>query len=55
MKSILRSKRRKLALEGTWGRATATERGRVLMRIGEKVLDNTEELASLKRATRVSR
>src|SRR3954470_5962319 len=32
------------ALEGAWGRMTATERGRVMMRISQKVLDNVDEL-----------
>ena len=35
------------ALAGKWGRFTATERGRVLMKLGQKVLDNAEELAQL--------
>ncbi|NNL19497.1 MAG: aldehyde dehydrogenase family protein [Boseongicola sp.] len=35
------------ALEGAWGRATAAERGRVLARIGQLVLENTEHLAEL--------
>ena len=35
------------ALAGPWGRFTATERGRVLMKLGQKVLDNAEELARL--------
>ena len=35
------------ALQGKWGRFTATERGRVLMKLGQKVLDNAEELARL--------
>jgi aldehyde dehydrogenase (NAD+) len=35
------------ALAGAWGRLTATDRGRIMMRIGEKVLDNAEELAKL--------
>ena len=33
------------SLAGEWGRYSATERGRLLMEIGEKVLDNIEELA----------
>jgi len=35
------------ALDGPWGRMTATERGRVLERIGEAVLANEDELALL--------
>ena len=35
------------ALAGHWGRFTATERGRVLTKLGQKVLDNAEELALL--------
>ena len=35
------------ALAGDWGRATAAERGRVLARIGQLVLENTEHLAEL--------
>ena len=35
------------AQSGAWGRATAAERGRILMRIAQKVLDNAEELAKL--------
>ena len=35
------------ALDGPWGRMTATERGRVLVRIGEAVLANEDELARL--------
>ncbi|MGJ8585753.1 MAG: aldehyde dehydrogenase family protein [Marinosulfonomonas sp.] len=35
------------ALNGEWGRATAVERGRILTRIGQKVLEKTEELARL--------
>jgi aldehyde dehydrogenase (NAD+) len=35
------------ALAGAWGRLTATERGRVLLRIGRAVLDRAEELAQL--------
>ena len=35
------------ALSGEWGRATAAERGRVLARIGQLVLENTEHLAEL--------
>jgi aldehyde dehydrogenase (NAD+) len=35
------------ALEGEWGRLTATERGRILAKLGQKVADNAEELAIL--------
>ena len=35
------------ALDGDWGRMTATERGRVLMKIGNSVLDHADELAQL--------
>lgn len=35
------------ALDGPWGRLTATERGRILMRIGEAVLAHEDELARL--------
>ena len=35
------------ALSGEWGRLTATERGRILTRIGQAVLDRAEELAVL--------
>ena len=35
------------ALAGNWGRFTATERGRVLMKLGQKILDHSEELARL--------
>lgn len=35
------------ALTGPWGRMTATERGRVLVRIGQSVLDHADELARL--------
>ena len=35
------------ALDGDWGRHTAAERGRVLLRLGQTVLDNAEELAQL--------
>ncbi|MGB5865420.1 MAG: aldehyde dehydrogenase family protein [Sulfitobacter sp.] len=35
------------AFDGPWGRATAVERGRVLMKIGALVLENTDELAKL--------
>ena len=35
------------ALDGAWGRLTATERGRILQRFGELILKNNEELAQL--------
>ena len=35
------------ALDGAWGHMTATERGRVLMKIGQGVLDHADELARL--------
>jgi cell division protein ZapE len=35
------------ALDGPWGRMTATERGRVLVTIGEMVLGHEEELAQI--------
>lgn len=35
------------ALDGPWGRLTATERGRLLVKIGEAVLAHDEELAQL--------
>jgi len=35
------------ALSGAWGRMTATERGRVLSRLAQKIADNAEELAQL--------
>ncbi|BDB27274.1 aldehyde dehydrogenase family protein [Cupriavidus sp. P-10] len=35
------------ALQGDWSRMTATERGRILSRIGELVLANIDELAQL--------
>lgn len=35
------------ARHGEWGRWTQTERGRLLMKIGEKVLENREELAGI--------
>jgi aldehyde dehydrogenase (NAD+) len=35
------------ALDGPWGRMTATERGRVLLKIGETVLGHAEELAQI--------
>lgn len=35
------------ALKGAWGRMTATERGRILLRLGQLILDNNEELAQI--------
>ena len=35
------------ALAGAWGRMTATERGRVLSRLAQKIADNAEDLAQL--------
>lgn len=35
------------ALNGEWGTLSATERGRILVRIGNKVLDNMDELAAI--------
>lgn len=35
------------ALAGDWGRLPAVERGRLLLRAGERVLERTEELAAL--------
>ena len=35
------------ALTGTWGCMNATERGRVLVRIGQQILDHAEELSQL--------
>lgn len=35
------------AVNGDWGRKTATERGRVLVQIGSKVLENIDELAEI--------
>jgi aldehyde dehydrogenase (NAD+) len=35
------------ALDGDWGKTSALERGRILMRLGQKVIDNAEELAQL--------
>ncbi|MGB7244757.1 MAG: aldehyde dehydrogenase family protein [Sulfitobacter sp.] len=35
------------ALQGDWGRMTALERGRILTRIGQKVLDHVDALADL--------
>jgi aldehyde dehydrogenase (NAD+) len=36
--------------EGPWSRMTATERGRLMMRLGEKIADHAEELAQLEAA-----
>ena len=38
------------ALEGMWGRMTAVERGRILSRIGQRVLDRVDMLAELEAA-----
>ncbi|MCP5380846.1 MAG: aldehyde dehydrogenase family protein [Kordiimonadaceae bacterium] len=35
------------ALDGEWGRMTATQRGRILTKIGEKILENVDELTRL--------
>jgi len=35
------------AVEGEWGRLTATERGRLLCRLGQIILDNAEDLAQI--------
>ena len=35
------------ALSGEWGRLTATERGRLLQKLGQLILDHTEEIAQL--------
>ncbi|HRW30215.1 MAG TPA: aldehyde dehydrogenase family protein, partial [Emcibacteraceae bacterium] len=35
------------ALDGEWGKMTATQRGRVLTKIGEKILENVDELTRL--------
>ena len=35
------------AFEGAWGRLTATERGRLLCRLGDAILERTEELGAL--------
>jgi aldehyde dehydrogenase (NAD+) len=35
------------ALNGEWGTFSATERGRILVRIGNKVLENIDELAAI--------
>ena len=33
------------ALSGAWGKMTATERGRILSRLAQKIADNAEDLA----------
>jgi len=33
------------ALDGAWGRMTATERGRILMKFGELIIQHAEEIA----------
>lgn len=35
------------ARHGAWGRMNATERGRIMVKIGQKILDHAEELAQL--------
>ncbi len=35
------------ALDGAWGRMTATERGRILMRFGELIVKNAEAIAKI--------
>lgn len=35
------------ALDGSWGRTTATERGRILLRVAELISRHTEELAQI--------
>lgn len=35
------------ALDGVWGKMTATERGRILMRFGELIVKNAEEVAQI--------
>ena len=35
------------ALDGAWGRMTATERGRILQRLGQLILEHGEELAEV--------
>jgi aldehyde dehydrogenase (NAD+) len=37
----------RVAFEGAWGRHTALERGRLLMKLGAAIADNAEELAAL--------
>ena len=41
------SRRRDSAFEGDWGRLTATERGRLLIKLGQAIADNAAELAAL--------
>ena len=36
--------------EGPWARMTAVERGRVMMKLGQKILDHFDELAALEAA-----
>ncbi|MFM8343637.1 MAG: aldehyde dehydrogenase family protein, partial [Betaproteobacteria bacterium] len=43
----LAAKAARSALEGAWGKLTATERGRLLIRLANKVLDHHAELAAL--------
>jgi aldehyde dehydrogenase (NAD+) len=38
---------RKAFEEGAWGRLTAVERGRLMMKLGQKILDHFDELAEL--------
>jgi aldehyde dehydrogenase (NAD+) len=38
------------AMDGAWGRSTALERGRILTRIGQLVLERVDELAALEAA-----
>ena len=45
--SSARSQAARAALAGDWGRMSATERGRILHRIGEGVLKNIDLLAEL--------
>ena len=35
------------SLSGPWGQLNATERGRIMLRIAQKVLDHEEELAQI--------
>ena len=37
----------RLALEGAWGQFSALERGRLMLKMAQKVLDHAEELALL--------
>lgn len=41
------TKAARAAFEGAWGKLTATERGRLLVKLGQAVADNSEELAAL--------